>query len=557
MKIKGSQLIMAMLEQHGIDTVAGIPGGANLPLYDALYASRVRHVLSRHEQGAGFLAQGVARSTGHTAVCFATSGPGATNVLTAIADAHLDSVPVICVTGQVPRAMIGTDAFQEIDTYGMTIPITKHNYLVRSAEELVEVLPDAFRIAGSGRPGPVVIDVPKDVQMQQIEIDELPARAERDPMPQATDAEIDELARMLSSARRPMIVVGGGMNSEEGAAAVRTLSAKCNIPVASTLMGLGVMPSTDPMCLGMIGMHGARCTNMIAAECDLMVAAGMRFGDRATGRTDHFCRQAKIVHIDLDASEIGKIMSADFAVRADAPSTVARVAERITGQYRPEWTARVAELRAEMPLELPGEHDPLQPYGIIRHTATIVGPDAIVATDVGQHQMFVAQAYPFTRPRQLLTSGGLGTMGFGLPAAIGASLANPDRPVVCFSGDGSILMNIQELATAAEEGVNVKVIIFNNGHLGLVRQQQELFYEARYVASKFSFNPDFTRIARGFGWPAVDLGKTSDPIDALGAALNQPGVGLINVPIPAEDNVFPMVPPGAPNTAMIGGKAND
>ena len=530
---------------------AGIPGGANLPLYDALRASGIRHVLARHEQGAGFIAQGMARATGRPAVCFGTSGPGATNLLTAIADAKLDSIPLVAITGQVPRAMIGTDAFQEIDTYGLTIPITKHNYLVRSAAELLEVIPDAFRVAASGRPGPVVVDVPKDVQHAAIDIDRLPAPGTADPPPALRSADVGQAAALINAARRPLLLVGAGVIAANAAAALQDLAETTSIPVAVTLLGLGAMPAGHPLFLGMVGMHAARYTNLLLEECDLLIALGVRFDDRATGKAEAFCPGAKILHVDIDASELGKIKQPFLGIEADVGEWLDALAPQLVATSRHEWMQRVAMRRAAHPLATPGSDDPLQPYGIIRHTAALLDDTAIVSSDVGQHQMWVAQAFPFARPRQWLTSGGLGTMGFGLPAAIGAALAAPQRTVVCFTGDGSLLMNLQELATAAEEGVNVKVILLNNGHLGLVRQQQQLFYGGRLHASRFHAEPDFAAIARGFGIAASDLGDATDPLATLARSLHAPGPCLVNVPIAAEENVYPMVPPGAGLKEMV------
>ncbi len=556
MKLSGAQLMIRLLERQGIGVVPGIPGGANLPLYDAMHGSGIRHVLARHEQGAGFIAQGMARATGQAAVCFGTSGPGATNLLTAIADAKLDSIPLITITGQVPRAMIGTDAFQEIDTYGLTVPITKHNFLVRSAAELLDVVPDAFRIATSGRPGPVVIDVPKDVQTECVDIDSYPEPGRAAPVARLRDAEISDAARLINLAQRPVVLIGAGVIAAGAADGLRRLIDKASLPAAATLLGLGAIPHDHPLYLGMVGMHAARCTNLVLEECDLLIALGMRFDDRATGKASEFCPRAKILHIDIDPSELGKIKRPCLGIVADVGEAIAALEEHIVLSDRSEWIEHVSKLRVRHALLTPGDDDARQPYGIIRHTAAIVGDEAIVSTDVGQHQMWAAQAYPLSRPRQWLTSGGLGTMGFGLPAAIGAALAAPQRPVVCFTGDGSLLMNLQELATAVEEEVNVKIVVLNNGHLGLVRQQQQLFYGQRYHASRFHAEPDFAAIARGFGMSACDLGGSGDPVTMLAAALSQPGPCLINVPIAAEENVYPMVAPGGANRDMIGGETH-
>lgn len=551
--ITGATLLTRLLERQGITTIPGIPGGANLPLYDALRASDIRHVLARHEQGAGFIAQGMARATGRPAVCFGTSGPGATNLLTAIADAKLDSIPLVTVTGQVPQAMIGSDAFQEIDTYGLTVPITKHNYLVRSAAELLEVVPDAFRVAASGRPGPVVVDVPKDVQNQAITVDRWPEPGRPDPPPRLDGAAIAVAAGLIARAMRPVILLGAGVIAAGASDTLRRIAETACIPVASTLLGLGAMPDGHPLAIGMVGMHAARYTNLLLEECDLLLALGIRFDDRATGKAAEFCPHAKIVHVDIDASELGKIKRPDVAIEACVGDALRALEPLVRPTSRPSWMGRLAFLRETHPLATPGADDPLQPYGLVRRTAAMVGPDAVVTSDVGQHQMWVAQAYPFTRPRQWLTSGGLGTMGFGLPAAIGAALALPDRAVVCFTGDGSLLMNLQELATAVEERVAIKVVLLNNARLGLVRQQQQLFYGGRYHASTFHAQPDFAAIARGFGLAAYDLAGTTDPGDMLAHALVGPGPALVNVPIAAEENVYPMVPPGAPNRDMIDG----
>ena len=554
MKTTGARLLIKLLERQGITTIAGIPGGASLPLYDAMHDSRIRHVLARHEQGAGFIAQGMARATGLAAVCFGTSGPGATNLLTAIADAKLDSIPVVAITGQVPKQMIGTDAFQEIDTYGLTIPITKHNFLVRSAAELLEVIPDAFRIAISGRPGPVVVDVPKDVQNQAIEVDSLPPPGAAFAVPAPEDDALRRIAALINAAQRPIFLIGAGVIASGASAVLRRIAERSSIPVASTLHGLGAMPHDHPLFLGMVGMHAARYTNLLLDQCDLLIGLGVRFDDRATGKVAEFCPHAKIVHVDIDPSELGKIKKPLLGLAADVAAVLRGVEPFIRQDCRREWMRTMSRLRRQFPLLLSGGGDPLRPYGVIRTVAQMIPKDAIITSDVGQHQMWVAQAFPFSYPRQWLTSGGLGTMGFGLPAAIGAALAMPQRMIVCFSGDGSLLMNLQELATAAEERVNVKVIVLNNNQLGLVRQQQQLFYGGRYHAAQLSPRTDFAAIASGFGIAAFDLGSSRDAATTLAHALGQPGPCLINVPIPPGENVYPMVPPGGANREMIGGE---
>jgi acetolactate synthase-1/2/3 large subunit len=547
----GAELAIELLARAGVTTVAGIPGGAVLPLYDALARSSIRHVLARHEQGAGFIAQGMARVTGRPAVCLASSGPGATNLLTAIADAKLDSIPLVAITGQVPRPLIGTDAFQEVDTFGLSLPIVKHNYLVTAASDLLHVIPEAFAIAGSGRPGPVLIDIPKDVQTELVEITQWPGeRSERRPSAPA-DAVLERAAAMIEAAERPILYLGGGIVHAGAAAQARALAERSSLPTVMTLMGLGALPVDDPLSLGMLGMHGAPYTNLALDECDLLVAVGARFDDRATGKLAEFCPRAAVIHVDVDSAELGKLRRPELAIAADARDVLERLVPRLQPRRRARWLARIAELKRRHPLHLPQHDDIRSPYGLIRAVAAALDERTIVTTDVGQHQMWVAQAFPLREPRQWLTSGGLGTMGFGLPAAIGAALAAPDRTVVCFSGDGSILMNLQEIATAAEEQVNVKIVLLDNRSLGLVHQQQTLFYGRRIFASRYRTAPDFCALARGFGIAAVELDGCPEPAAALAAALRQPGPALLHATIATDLQVLPMVPPGAANTAMI------
>ncbi|MEA3363998.1 MAG: acetolactate synthase large subunit [Candidatus Hydrogenedentes bacterium] len=548
----GAELIVRLLERQGIRIIAGIPGSANLPLYDALAQSeRIRHVLARHEQGAGFIAQGMARATGQPAVFLATSGPAATNTLTALADAKLDSIPIICISGQVSRAMIGTDAFQEIDTYGMSIPVTKHNFLVRSAEDLIEVIPEAFRIALSGRPGPVLVDVPKDVQCESVTFDRWPEPGAADTPPAFDAAAVAQAAALINAAERPILYLGGGVVHAGAAELAIRFAERASIPTTMTLMGLGAMPTDHPLAIGMLGMHAPRFTNMALEECDLLIAAGARFDDRATGKVAEFCPQAKIVHIDIDHSELDKIKTAHAGLRGDVGEVLEALMPRIQLNPRFEWLSRIEELRRTFPLDMPGIDDARTPYGLIAETARRLDDTAIIATDVGQHQMWAAQAYPLRRPRQWLTSGGLGTMGFGMPTALGAALVHPDRTVVCFTGDGSLLMNIQELATAVEQEVNMKLILMNNNSLGLVRQQQDMFYGQRIFAVDYRIAVDFCTVARGFGMRAADLGATNDPAGLLAEALAAPGPCLIHAPIDIEEKVYPMVPPGAANRDML------
>jgi acetolactate synthase-1/2/3 large subunit len=554
MRFNGASLLIELLKRQGIGIVAGIPGGANLPLYDALGQSSLRHVLVRHEQAGGFLAQGMARSTGKAAVCFATSGPGAVNLLTAIADAKLDSIPIVAVTGQVATALIGTDAFQEVDTYGMSIPVTKHNFLVRSAAELLDVVPEAFRVAMSGRPGPVLIDLPKDVQQAGIELDALPDPGRPDPAPEAEGAALAHMARMIAAAERPLLYVGGGVVASGAEEEVRSLSLRCGIPVVCTLMGLGVMEPENPRGMGMLGMHGSRATNLAVDRADLLIALGVRFDDRATGSIATFAPKAKVIHMDIDEAEIGKIRSPDISAGCDLRAALRRLNRLAAQAERREWSTEIATLRERHPLPIPEEAS--HPGNLVRSLAAIAPPDTIVTADVGQHQMWAAQWWPVRTSRSFLTSGGLGTMGFAVPTAMGAALAHPDRPVFVITGDGSMLMNIQELATIAENGLDVRICVFNNGHLGLVRQQQELFYGKRYVASRFDARPDFAAIARGFGIRGCTLDITREP-QALARALSQKGPVLLDIAIPENENVYPMVPPGKSNVEAIWARGGD
>lgn len=551
-KLSGAQIVVRLLERQGVTMIAGIPGGPILPFYDALSAStKITHVLARHEQGAGFISQGWARATGEAAVCVASSGPGATNLVTAIADAKLDSIPLVAITGQVPRALIGTDAFQEVDTSGITRPICKHNFLVDSTEKLLRIIPRAFRLALSGRPGPVLVDIPKDVLSATIEVTDWPEPGRRE-TPDRPDADaIAQAAEMINAARRPLLYLGGGVIHSDASALVCALAEKASLPTTMTLMALGAMPFDHPLSLGMLGMHAARYTNFALEECDLLIAVGARFDDRATGKVAAFCPKAHIIHIDIDPGELNKIKAATLGLVGDVATVMQALLPQVDTQLRAPWLERIGELKRDFPLEMPQAEDPRSHYGLIRAVAACLPADAVVTTDVGQHQMWVAQAFPLSRPRQWLTSGGLGTMGFGVPAAIGAALAFPERTVVCFTGDGSLLMNIQEFATAAELGANIKVIVMNNAALGLVYQQQTLFYGRRLFASRFKQGPDFSAIARGFGLRALNLDREADPRAALAAELAAPGPALVHASIDIEEKVYPMVPPGAANCDMI------
>lgn len=555
MKYSGSEIIIKLLENQGVEYIAGIPGGFNLPIYDALYNSNIKHILSRHEQGAGFIAQGISRTSCTVGVCFATSGPGATNLLTAIADAKLDSIPLVAITGQVPLSAIGTDAFQEVDAYGLTIPITKHNFLIRNIYDLFKIIPEAFKIAQEGRPGPVLIDVPKNIQTQVIEVDSFePAigdyKAEAIKLKQS---KLEYISEVINASKRPIIYAGGGVISSNACDQLKEIAEKSNIPVTLSSMGLGAFPHSNSLYLGMLGMHGAPYTNYLLNESDLIIALGIRFDDRATGKITTFCPKATIIHVDIDPSEINKIKKTNLSMVSDIKVFLQSILPLIETKPRYSWNARVACFKEKYPL--PSYEDKLHPVNVIKFIGSHAKDDTIVTTDVGEHQMWVAQRYPFEKPKTLITSSGLGTMGFGLPVAIGAALANPDKEIYCFSGDGSILMNIQELATLSDLNLNVKIFILNNHHLGLVRQQQELFYNKHYIASKFTSNPDLKTIANGFGIKGYDLADYEDPIKELEEILNIEGPLLVNIPINEYEKILPMVAPGGSNTEMIGGES--
>lgn len=575
----GAQIVMKLLEMHGIAIVAGIPGGSVLPLYDELARSGISHILVRHEQAGGFLAQGMARSTGKTAVCIATSGPGAMNLLTAIADARCDSIPLVAITGQVSTHLIGTDAFQEADTFGLSFPITKHSVMVKSAADLLEAIPAAFEIAASGRPGPVLVDIPRDVQLQTIcfaswpAVRPIKARASK----YRTDGEafaraIDTASRTLASSRKPVLYAGGGCASPEAAYGIEALLGAMPMPVVTSLMGIGSIPAESACRLGMVGMHGSTSANRAMHDADVVLAAGVRFDDRATGLIKQFCPSAKIIHIDIDAAEVNKILGAFCAIIADTESVLpviaARLRELITpgddlAEARSDWLSGLARFRdaetdtfradAERAERASGLAHPARLISSIPDRARACGvnpEDIIVTTDVGQHQMWTAQWYPFSRPRQFLTSGSLGTMGFGLPAAIGAALANPGKRVLCISGDGSIMMNVQELATLCELNLDVTVIVLDNGALGMVRQQQELLFAKNFSACFFDHSPDLVAIAKGFGITAVD--ESAPDWDTV--AFSGKGPRFVRCLISQDENVWPFVPAGKANVDAMTGR---
>jgi len=556
MNLNGAQILTGLLERAGIRTLSGIPGGAILPLYDALAQSGIRHILARHEQGAGFIAQGMSRASGRAGVALATSGPGVTNLLTALADAWLDSIPMLAITAQVPTGLIGTRAFQEVDTLALAAPITKRCWRAKSARSILQILPEAFRVAMDGKPGPVLLDIPKDVFLDTWEFSAWPEISNRRSGKNGRLPDRPALlnaARLIRESERPLIYLGGG--ARHGACdAVAAFARKNGIPVATTLQGLDLFPAGDPLRLGMLGMHGSRATNLLVAEADLLIALGARFDDRATGKLQAFAEGARIIHCDLDAGEIGRLRAVDQALPGDLASVLEALLPLIPENPRTTWRAQREFFRSEFPAGEGMTDSPFDAGRLIRAAARSLPEDAFLTTDVGQHQMWVAQHFPFQKPGTFLTSGGLGTMGFGLPAAIGAALACPGRRAACFTGDGSILMNLQELATLAEHRLPVAILLMDNGHLGMVRQQQELFYGDRTIASSLAHAPDFCALARAFGIEAVDLEGSEDPEACLAEALARHPEGplFVRLPIPPKANVWPMVAPGAANTEMLG-----
>lgn len=583
MKLTGAQIIVRLLEEYGIKMVAGIPGGSILPLYDELNKSSVRHVLVRQEQAAGFIAQGISRSTGKVAVCMATSGPGAMNLLTAIADARCDSVPIIAITGQVNTYLIGTDAFQEADTFGLSFPITKHSVMVKTPEELLQAIPEAFAIALNGRPGPVLIDVPRDVQAKAIEIDDklwtdliekiASGKAGEEYLKKDSSVKFHisskEMAEklvqaenLLAKSKKAVLYCGGGCNSVEAASGIASFLKNYSIPVVTSLMGLGCVPESSAEFIGMLGMHGSYAANVAIHDADLVIAAGVRFDDRATGVVNQFCPNAKIIHIDIDAAEIDKIMETSVSIVADVESVFPILAQLISEKKinaDEKWLKKIQKIKKENDsLELGrAQSKGTNPREIISKTpeyaqkAGTSADDLIVTTDVGQHQMWAAQYYPVEKPRTFLTSGSLGTMGFGLPAAIGASLANPDKRIVCYSGDGSIMMNVQEMATLCELNLPVTIIVFQNGTLGMVYQQQKYLFDKNYSASVFDRVPDLLSIAKGFGLEVIDGDSDSEWYLKAFDSKRENKPCFVRLSVDPEETVLPFVPGGKANIDAI------
>jgi acetolactate synthase-1/2/3 large subunit len=560
MQQTGSQILFTALKEEKVDTLFGYPGGCVMDIYDEMFRQDIRHVLVRHEQGAIHAADGYARASGRVGVCLVTSGPGATNTVTGIANAYMDSIPVVVLTGQVPTAMIGNDGFQEVDITGITRTCTKHNVLVRKIDDLHKTIREAFHIARSGRPGPVLVDLPKDVIQAVMETDRraiaLPSEKETCPN---IEGLCTEALRLLLKAKKPLIIAGGGVILGKASEELRSFARRFQVPVVSTLMGLGAFPASDPLWTGMLGMHGAYCANMAVSQCDVLMAVGVRFDDRATSKVDAFAPHAKIIHIDIDPVSIDKIVRTDLSIVSHcAPALKALLRlGHAQGPARPEgqihpWLNRIRQWKAEMPLGYCRNQN-IKPQYVIEKLFQLTQGRAIIATEVGQNQMWAAQFYRFNEPNTFLTSGGLGAMGFGLPAAIGAQVACPERIVVDVAGDGSIQMNIQELGTIAHYRLPVKVVILNNLYLGMIRQWQELFYGRRYSQSDMTETPDFVKLAEAYGIKGLRAAKPNEVKRVLKEGLETPGPVVMDFHVEPEENVFPMVKPGTPLTEMTFG----
>lgn len=544
MKLKGAQIIVEALIEQGASTVFGYPGGQVIDIYDALYLAqdRIHHIITAHEQGAAHAADGYARATGKVGVVIATSGPGATNLVTGIATAYLDSVPLVAITGNVPNSLIGRDSFQEVDITGVTMPITKHNFLVKRVEDLADTIREAFRIAKSGRPGPVLVDVPKDVQNALYEYT-AQKPVEKDPVPAVNDSEIEKAIEMILAAEKPYIYIGGGAITDDAGAEVLALAEKIDAPIGCTMMGISAVPSSNPRWLGMEGMHGHYASSIAQNEADLIITAGCRFSDRGTGNTAKYARNAKIIHMDIDASELCKNIPVELGMTGSMKKILQKLAEKLPQQTHADWMARVAELQ-EKTRELEAQNpDELTPFTAIDALAEAADKETIVATDVGQHQMWVAQHYPFETPRTFISSGGLGTMGFGLGAAIGAATATGKKTILV-TGDGSFGMNLNELATAVTNQTPVVVFIMNNGVLGMVRQWQTLFFDKHYSNTTLERKTDFVKLAEAFGMPGYRAMNMAELKEVLPKAFAEKGPVLVDCAIDCDAFVLPMLPPG-------------
>jgi len=559
MKMKGAEILMEVLKEEGVDTIFGFPGGAVIDIYDALAKTDIRHILVRHEQGAVHAADGYARAKGTVGVCLVTSGPGATNTVSGIASAYMDSIPLVVITGQVPTHLIGNDAFQEVDIVGITRPCTKHNYLVNRVEDLGRILKEAFHIARSGRPGPVLVDLPKDTHNVVIDykpLKNVEVKSYR-PTYEPNMKQLKKIIRLVENARRPLIFAGGGVILSGAGEELTEFARRTRIPVTASLMGLGGFPGTDPLWLGMLGMHGTYRANMCTGACDLIIAIGVRFDDRVTGKTDVFASQAKIVHIDIDPTSIRKNIPVAVPVVGDCKISLQQLNALLDStdlgnleEKRKDWLDQIEQWKSTNPLAYTQE-DKIKPQYVVEKLYELTAGQAIITTEVGQNQMWAAQYYHFDRPNHFITSGGLGCMGFGLPAAIGAQLACPDKLVVDIAGDGSIQMNSQEMATAVQYCLPVKVVILNNGYLGMVRQWQELFYDKRYACTGMDHAPDFVKLAEAYGAVGLRAVKPQDVESVLKEGLSIPRTVIMDFAVEREESVYPMVPAGAPITEML------
>ncbi len=560
--MRGARILCEALAREGVNTIFGYPGGAVLHIYDELLRvkDRIHHVLSRHEQGAIHMAEGYARVTGKVGVALVTSGPGATNAVTGIANAFLDSTPLVVISGQVPRKMIGSDAFQEADTVGITRPCTKYNYLVKDVGDLADIVKEAFYIASTGRPGPVLIDIPKDVTAEVAPFDYpeqvfLPGYR---PNSFGDVRQVKRAVEKMRDATRPILYVGGGVIHSNGSEELLALAERLSLPVTPTLMGLGCFPSGHPQSLGMLGMHGTYWANMAISESDLIIAIGVRFDDRVTGALDKFAPQAEIIHVDVDPSSIGKNRRAQIPILGDARSVMQQMlallpdeSHQSSAERLAAWWEQINEWKKRAPLTYQNSDEVIMPQYLVQELHRLTRGDAIISTDVGQHQMWLAQYYPFNGPRQLVTSGGLGTMGFGFPAALGAQTAFPDRQVIAFVGDGGFQMTAQELATAVQYKTNIKIVVMNNNYLGMVRQWQEIFYDRAYSHVNMEWLPDFIKLAESYGATGLRATRPAQLSSVLERGLATPGVVLMDIMVAEEENVYPMVPAGAGLKEMV------
>ena len=554
MRLSGTEIVVECLKKEKVEVVFGIPGGAIMPLYDTIYKKQYfRHILTKHEQGAAHAADGYARATGKVGVCFATSGPGATNLVTGLANAYLDSIPIVAFTGQVISPLIGTDAFQEVDITGITLPITKNNYLVMDVKNLASTIKEAFYLARTGRPGPVLIDLPKDVQNAKTEFNypEKSRYSGYHPTLKGNLNQIKKAAKAIQESKKPVIYAGGGIIASNAAKELKNFVDKTNIPVTTTLTGLGSFPENNPLSLGMLGMHGLASANIAINESDLIVALGTRFDDRVTGNIKRFCPKAKYIHVDIDPAEISKNIKINIPIVGDVKYVLSKMNELIEPKKEIEWLTEIAEIKQNNQLKYKRDNI-LRPQYIIEKLNEITGGEAIIVTDVGQHQMWAAQYYQYLHPRSFITSGGLGTMGFGLPASIGAQIGCPKKKVICISGDGGFQMNSQELVTAVNNNLPIVTIIMNNGYLGMVRQWQELFFQKRYSSTNLEGSPDFSKLVEVYGGKGIRV-TSKDAFDsALKIALSSKQFMLLDCLIPPEENVFPMVSPGEAINKMLG-----